>query len=212
MAFTLSDTSPTDPSLHASDPSPDAVDPRVERTRAAVIAAAGELLVADGPDAVTHATVATVANVSRTTVYKHWPTRADLLRATLVGLGKVMPDASAFIGDVRHDLEVLLSAMATDLHDEGHARLVGMMIARAPHDHTVAAVRDNIVCEADELFAHVVAQGIESGQLRDDLDRDLAMAFVAGSLFFLRFMRGATIDPDLVRHVVDEFVTANAPR
>ena len=44
-------------------------DPRIERTRAAVLEAGVTILFDKGPEAVTHAAVASDARVSRTTVY-----------------------------------------------------------------------------------------------------------------------------------------------
>ncbi len=56
---------------------------------------------ADGPSAITHANVATAANVSRTTVYNHWPTREDLLRATIDSIGTVTPALDDLTGSLR---------------------------------------------------------------------------------------------------------------
>lgn len=187
-------------------------DPRVERTRAAVIAAAAALMLSGGPDVVTHASVAGEANVSRTTVYKHWPTRADLLRSTIEELGTTFPDRGEFTGDVRADLQLLLANLADDLRDDSHTQLIGMMMARAQYDGTMAAVRDDMICEGTELFGQVIASAKSNGQLRHDLDPGLAMASLAGTLLFMRFMSGSLIDDDTLAHVVDEFIASNAPR
>jgi AcrR family transcriptional regulator len=187
-------------------------DPRVERTRAAVIKAAAELLIHGGTDMVTHATVASGANVSRTTVYKHWPTRADLLRSTIEELGTTFPSRTEFTGDVRHDLGLLLANLVDDLRDEAHCQLIVMMMERSQYDGTVAAVRDGMVCEGELLFEEVLAAAIDNGQLRAGLDTRLAMAGLAGSLLFLRFMVAAPIDERTLPRLIDEFVTSNAPR
>ncbi len=187
-------------------------DPRVERTRAAVIKAAAELLMAGGPDAVTHARVAAEANVSRTTVYKHWPTRPDLLRSTIEELGKSVPSPANLIGDLRTDLGYLLGGLAEHLRDEPHARLIGMMMARAPSDDAVAAVRDEMVDDVERIFDEVIATAVAGNELRDDLDSELALASIVGSLLFIRFMAGSTIDDHTVSRVIDEFVESNAPR
>jgi AcrR family transcriptional regulator len=53
------------------------VDPRVVRTRLAVLEAATMLLRTEGPGAVTHARVAEAAGVGRATIYRHWPDQGD---------------------------------------------------------------------------------------------------------------------------------------
>ena len=81
------------------------VDPRTERTRRAIEEAARQLLDEGGPDAVTHVNVASTAHVSRTTVYNHWPSQADLLRDTIESLGKVMVGVDQLTGELRVDLD-----------------------------------------------------------------------------------------------------------
>ena len=186
------------------------LDPRVERSRAAVLAAAYDLLIADGPDAVSHGQVAAAANVSRTTVYKHFPTRGELLRATLEVMGKPLP--AELTGDLRTDLQRLMADLVADLSDDQRTRAIAAMIERAQHDPTVAAVRDDIVCEAHEQFRTIVAHGVASGELRAGIDPDLAMSGLVGTLFFKRFMAGEPIDDDLAARVVEAFVDNHAAR
>ena len=56
------------------------IDPRVARTRRDVLAAAREVLLEDGWERVTLARVAERSGYARTTLYRHWPQRLDLLR------------------------------------------------------------------------------------------------------------------------------------
>ncbi len=186
------------------------LDPRVERTRSAVLTAAYDLLIADGPDAVSHGPVAAAAKVSRTTVYKHFPTRGELLRSTIEVMGKPVP--SELTGDLRTDLQRLLSDLVADLADDQRTRAIAAMIERAQHDPTVAAVRDDIVCEGQEQFRTIVEHGIASGELRADIDADLAMSGLVGTFFFKRFMAGEPIDDDLAARAVDAFVANHSAR
>ncbi len=200
LTMALTDHSPTTP----------AGDPRVERTRAAVLAAAYDLLIADGPDAVSHAQVASAANVSRTTVYKHFPTRGELLRATIEVMGKPLP--AELTGDLRTDLGRMLDDIVADLGDEERTRAIATMIERARHDRTVAAVRDDLIAEARGKFRTIVGAAVDAGDLRDDIDVDLAMAGLVGALFFKCFMAGEAVDEDLARRSIDAFIANHAPR
>lgn len=186
------------------------VDPRERRSRAAVVAAAAALLLAEGPDAITHARVAAAASVSRTTVYKHYPERSDLLRATLAATGKVAPDPSTFSGDFRRDLQMLLGQLARDLADPARAPLIATMLERAQHDATVAAVRDAVYAEFRETFHALMRQGAESGAIRTDVDTDRALAALAGSLLFEKFLADHAIDDALLDGVIDDFLRSAA--
>ena len=54
-------------------------DPRVARSRAAVISAATELLVDAGPNAVTIDAIVARSGVAKSTIYRHWASRDDVL-------------------------------------------------------------------------------------------------------------------------------------
>ena len=187
-------------------------DPRVERTRAAIVDAAADLMMADGPVAVTHGNVAEAANVSRTTVYKHYPTRTDLLRSTIQAIGKHVPDVSDLTGDLRVDLEAFFGDLLADLTDDQRAPLMATMMERALHDTSFAAVRDELICEFEPTFRSLLDGAVERGELRAGIDAKLALASIAGSFVFLRFMSPWGLDRDIAGRVLDEFVAANAPR
>ena len=125
----------TSDSLHA----PRTDDPRVERTRAAVIEAASDLLVSDGPSAITHANVAAAANVSRTTVYNHWPTQADLVRDTIESLGKVPVSRDQLTGALRTDLGLLCAHIIDDLADDQRAPMIANMMMMAWQERAAEA-------------------------------------------------------------------------
>jgi AcrR family transcriptional regulator len=185
-------------------------DPRIERTWAAVIEAAAELMMTDGPSAVTHANVAAAANVSRTTAYKHWPTRADLLRCTIEELGKSRVDVGDLTGDLRTDLRLVVADIIEDLADDQRAPLVAAMMQQSLHDPTVAAVRDDMLADFEPVVRQVLETGIGAGALRPDLDVELAIATILGGLLFTRFMTPRPFDAATADRILDEFVTANA--
>jgi AcrR family transcriptional regulator len=187
-------------------------DPRVERTRAAVIEAAVELLMVDGPSAVTHANVASSANVSRTTAYKHWPTRADLLRSTIEAIGKTTPPVTSLTGEVRADLELLFRHVIDDLEDDQRAPLLAIMMERALHDPTVTAVRDDLISEFEPIFQTIIMSAVETGDIRRDINMDLAMASIIGSFLFIRFMSPREFDAATAGRILDDFVSVNRPR
>lgn len=188
------------------------IDPRVERTRIAVIEAAAELLTTDGPAAVTHTSVAAAANISRTTVYNHWPTREDLLRATIDSIATAVPAVEELTGSFREDLSILCGPMIQHLVDDQRAPLVVSMLERALHDDAVAAIRDEYLAAFNEVFELVIGTAIENGDLRADIDVARSGASIFGSFLFLRFMSSSgftTADADAV---IDDFVLVNAPR
>jgi AcrR family transcriptional regulator len=185
-------------------------DPRVERTRGLVIAAAVELLMQDGPGAISHASVAAAANVSRTTVYNHWPTREDLLRSTIDSMDQSMPDADDLTGTLRIDLGIICQHLVSDLLDDQRAPLIANMMERALHDTVVESVRNQFLAEFRGLFELVLERATVAGELRDDVDVDRAMAGLLGSLLFARYMSPGPFDQDVADALIDDFVRVNA--
>ncbi len=188
------------------------IDPRVERSRASVVDAAAQLLLADGPDAITHARVAAAAGVSRTTVYKHFPERSDLLFATAEAMGSDLPKPSDVTGDLRTDLRTFLDHLATDMRDPVRTRVIAMVMERALHDDAVSLVRDTFMQEIRVAFADIAAAGIAAGDLSEDVDIELGLASLAGSLIYSRLFANRPVNDDLVDGVINNFIRTNAPR
>lgn len=186
-------------------------DPRVERTRAAVIDAASELLMTDGPSAITHANVAAAAEVSRTTVYTHWPTRGDLLRATIDSIRNHKPRIEALTGELRADLATLFEPLVADLLDDQRAAAIATMMQRALFDPEVVSVRNEFLDEFTGVVAGVIADAVRSGELRADTDVARAISSMLGSVLFRRFMSSEAFDARVVDDVLDDFIRLNAP-
>lgn len=202
-------TKPEHADVTTSTPRTD--DPRVERTRAAVIDAATALMMEDGPGAITHAHVAAAANVSRTTVYTHWPTREDLLRATIDSIRRHKPDTGELTGSLRHDLRAVLAPLITDLCDDQRASMIATMMQRALHDAEVVAVRDEFINEFTTVFEQIIDTAIAHGELRPGVDTERALAAIVGSFMFQRFMSSTDLDAAAADAVIDDFIDLHAP-
>ncbi len=187
-------------------------DPRVERTRAAVVEAAAELMMHDGPGAITHVNVAAAANVSRTTVYTHWPTREDLLRAAIDSIRRHRPLVTDLTGSLRTDLTAVFGPLVADLVDDQRAPMIANMMERALHDPEVIAVRDEFLTEFGTVLDRIIETAIADGELRSDVDPALSTASLVGSFLFLRFMSSDGFDADLADQVIDDFIRHHAPR
>ncbi len=89
---------------------------RSARVRAAVHTAVEELLAEGGIEAVTVPAVAERAGVHPTTIYRRWPSVAELLTAVAISHfdGEVLV---ASTGSLRGDLEHWLASVAADVHD-----------------------------------------------------------------------------------------------
>jgi AcrR family transcriptional regulator len=119
---------------HGADDDPDAVDPRVARTRAVVLEAVLELIGEVGFGRVSMEAVAARAKVARSTLYRNWgdlPTLlGDALRVRLQAV--ITPDT----GDLRGDLLTGLRTAAGFLGDRDLRRMVASGAVSCPTTRT----------------------------------------------------------------------------
>ncbi|MFF5110369.1 TetR/AcrR family transcriptional regulator [Streptosporangium sp. NPDC000509] len=142
------------------------VDPRVLRTRRDVVEAATRLFLEEGWNAVTHAEVARRSGYSKVTVYAHWPTRLDLVRASVGRICDAV-DHPEPTGDLRADLIAGLTDFAEDLADGHLDRVLGGVFERSGSDPVVDELRQQLYEAGTRsmeavLRAHLPPEDVES--------------------------------------------------
>lgn len=177
---------------------PQSQDPRVLRNCAAALAAARDLLVEQGWEAVTHVGVAARSGVGRTTLYRHWPDPASMLRDVVVA--ELDIKATPVTGHLREDLINATTVFHTMLHDPVMERVMRVHIERATVDPTFRRIKDDLFDRGrrsyDEIFT---AAGV-------DTDVPRAMDRLLGPLLYRRMFAGEDFDSTYVTDVVDDFL------
>src|SRR5271154_5527498 len=92
----------TEPGARASADRTKALDERVRRSRAAVLSVTVQLLFERGFGGATVDEISRRSGVAKTTIYRHWPSRIDLLRDACSTLSTPLetPDTGSFEADV----------------------------------------------------------------------------------------------------------------
>lgn len=183
-------------------------DPRVARTRAIVLEAARKLLEEEGPDAVTALRVSDATGVARTTIYRHWPERENLLRDT-VALDE--PEAHIELtGDTRNDLIAMLTHMAEQVGKRRSARMMAVALERAGYRGEAGGPHRDMVRRRLDPLRRILDAGIERGDLAADLIVDDAVAQLVGPAFFQAVFMRRKLTPDFITNVVDSFVASHS--
>ena len=185
-------------------------DPRVTRTRDAVRDAVRSLVQRAGFEAVSHQQVAEEAGVGRATVYRHWPTRTDLLLEAVADTDAPPRDwtSSGDLGtDLTSGLERLRRTLASPLAPE----LVAL-IGRAEWDPELRATKLELLATGTDGLRRALEAGVERGELAADLDVEAAIARLAGPLLYRRILAHAPIDASFVSAVVSGFVAEVSAR
>lgn len=182
---------------------PPRVDPRVERTRQAVLDAAMMLLRSEGPAAVTHVRVAEAAGVGRATVYRHWPEQGDLLHDAVAGREAVVFAPPRDL-PARERLAIVLDELRARLNDDDKAVQFATLIAHATWDPALRRALMQLAGRGQAVIDGVLRDAVDDGELAEDTDIEIVRDEVLGALLFRRFLTSRRLDRAYQRRVIDD--------
>jgi len=179
---------------------PTEVDPRIERTRRVVLEAAAELLAECGFGRTSIEAISERSGVARSTIYRHWPDRNELLIES-IGKRVTMMEATE-TGDLRTDLISLYSHLGSMLNNEATRSVVASFMAEASRDPELAALNSKFTKARVQASSALIGNAVERGDLPPGTD-PLQMAHdLAGGIFFRGLvLREATDDAWIAAHV-----------
>jgi AcrR family transcriptional regulator len=185
---------------------------RTARVRAQILAATAELVARDGIAGFRYEEVAERAGVHKTSVYRNWPDREELVVEALLQYADDV-GSIADTGDLRRDLVDFLMAIA-----EGLGRPIGRAIAQATQAaHESPAVRRVTTRIHEERAAGTrrrVDLAIDRGEL-PPVDRSLLGEMLSGPVHLIvnRGIRPFTrADAERIVDVVLAGIQATTPR
>ena len=161
------------------------VDPRVALTRSLVIGAASDLLAEEGFERVTIDGIAERSGVARSTVYRHWPDRADLLGEVFTAV--CSPAEIGDLGSVEAELRELATGLATGLREEPWGQMLPSLVGAAHHDDDLRRALSRFSGERRRRALAVLRRGVERGEIDASIALDGPLErFIAP--FFLRWL------------------------
>jgi AcrR family transcriptional regulator len=184
--------------------------PRNPQIRAAILQAARELMNEAGPSGLTMEAVAERAGVGKPTVYRWWPNRHAVAMAALMDQSAQPKAASRKRAPLRA-LEQQLRVVAETLVSRQGRSVTAMIAAADPHTEVAKAFRHHFVLARRSEGRALLEQAVASGDVRADLDVDVALDQIYGALFFRVLMGHAGIDAAFVRALVSQVVRGLAP-
>jgi AcrR family transcriptional regulator len=171
-----------------------------DEVRADVFRVVGEILLGEGIADLTFERVARLSGVSKTTLYKWWPSKGAL---ALDGYFHAVEETLAFedTGDIRADLLNQLRAFARIMTATPAGRVVTELIGQSQTDEDLAvAFRSLYSGERRRLAGERLKRAQEQGQIRDDVDVQVLVDQLWGAVYHRLLI------PD--EPVTDAFVTA----
>ncbi|MFG2168098.1 TetR/AcrR family transcriptional regulator [Micromonospora chersina] len=175
--------------------------PRSVRADEAIIEATLDLL-AEGStiEALSIEAIAARAGVGKATIYRRWSGKDALLMDALRRLKGVPPQPAGH--SVRDDLVLLVGAVGHNV-DPRAARIMPCLVPEVNRSPDHFQLYQNIIEPRRKLMREVLRRGVDSGELRADLDIELAMALLSGPMLIQRVLRW---HPELDERILPERV------
>jgi len=176
-----------------------------------ILLAAFEQLVRVGYGGLSMEAVAAEAGVAKTTVYRRYPAKRDLVVAAL---GEETPFPSVPADLPAHDaLERFIRQAITMLIDSGAARILGSLLVEDQREPGLLDVfRQRILGPRREMVLAMLQRGIERGEIRPDIDPLVVTEMVAGAVFGHHVILGLPTTDDWIDSLVDHIWAAIAAR
>ena len=174
------------------------------RNCAAALAAARDLLVERGWESVTHVAVAARSGVGRTTLYRHWPDPAAMIRDVVAAELDVR--ATPATGRLRDDLITNVDLFRAMLHDPVLERIMRVNIERATVDPTFRQTKDALFEKGRSTYEAIFDAARASGDLGAAVDVPRAMDRLLGPLLYRRMFANEDFGHEYVTEIVDDFL------
>ena len=172
--------------------------PRDAQAEQAILQATIALLAEVGFNQLTIEAVAARAAVGRPTIYRRWPSKAELVLDAVERLATPFPTADT--GDPHTDLRQIIPELLVGLTRSPVARAT---MALAGDAEMITRLGERYLRPRREATADILYRAIAAGELRADIDVELAIDMMVGPLVYRWLVTAQPVDADIARRVVD---------
>jgi len=183
--------------------------PRSARADEAILEAAIDTFIDRGWDGLTIEGVAARAGVGKSTIYRRYPCRVDLLVAAARRLAEErepVPDTGA----LRSDLVELVTSFVRMLTTTRTGQAIPLMVAATAKDPDLAAPYREFLAERRASWRVPIDRAIRRGELPLSVDPGLLVDLLVGPLFYRACVSHEPTDAAYVEHLVDAALRAVA--
>jgi AcrR family transcriptional regulator len=175
--------------------------PRSEDARKAILRSTLKLLQETGFPDLSIEAIAADADVGKATVYRWWPNKASLVAEAF---SRSADDELRFpnTGSVRDDVSIQMKHLVRVLRGR-RGRIVAALIGGGQFDpELIQAFRDRFMMPRRQEAYQTLRRAIARGELPEDLNLDLTLDTLYGSLYMRFLIRQTGLTDDYVDEVV----------
>jgi len=139
--------------------------------------------------------IAARAGVGKTTIYRRWNTKDDLVVDAIASLSVGVGSAST--GDVRTDLVAVVTDLRRFFSDSRAGEVLPWLAGEIAHRSDVGERYSAAVMVPKRvLVASIISDGIDRGDLRRDIDVPTAVDLIIGPVLARRFIGSLADSPE----------------
>jgi AcrR family transcriptional regulator len=177
---------------------------------AELLAVTLRLLQEHGYDGLTVDAVASAARASKATVYRRWPSKAELVLAAFnEGVRQVAVPPNT--GTLRGDLLQVGEICGEQVHQ--HASTIRAVLVEASrHPELNDALQHQFIEQRKALVQHILRQAVERGEIAEAALADELWDLLPGYLIFRSIIPGSPPTRRTVQALVDNFIIPGLTR
>jgi AcrR family transcriptional regulator len=181
-----------------------AINEKVRRSRMTVLSATAELLFERGFAGASVDEISRRSGVAKTTIYRHWPTRADLLRdaCSAIGTPQEVPDTGSF----ETDMTALMSNLAELLLTAKWTSVLPSIIDAAERAPDIADMYSKLQHGYSAPFETVIQRAIGRRELPEDTDVAMLIAALTGPLFYRRWFSRDPLTDTFAKQILQRVI------
>ena len=168
-----------------------------------------QLLQEHGYDRLTLDAVANTAHASKATLYRRWPTKAELVLAAFVeGVRQVavVPDTGSLRGDLLQMGEKVCA------HASAHAGTIRAVLVEVSRSAELNAILQQLLEERKALMEHVLTMAVARGEIEASAITEDLWDVLPGYLIYRLILTGRSASFRTVQDLVDNVVIPSLTR
>jgi AcrR family transcriptional regulator len=178
---------------------------RSARVRTAVLGATLDQLAAAGYAGLSFEEIARRAGVHKTTIYRNWGSREQLVREALLARSEVtvpVPDS----GSLREDLMEFAKAIVGNITAPEYEAIVRAVASEVRTEGALGQAAREFWQERLRLLRVIVLRGIDRGELASTVDPNVLLETLLGPLYLRLLITREALDEAFLELLVDQLI------
>ncbi len=183
--------------------------PRSVQADDAIRTATIEVFAESGYEGLRVESVAERAGVAKSTLYRRFPSKDDLVRHALATTDDELscPHSTS----IEDDLVTLLRRLRDKFASDTMGRAVPALVVAASRHPELRELHRRALVERRRAGIRRIEEAIDNGELAADSDASLLMDQLGGVVFYRSFVSGADLSDETLRELVTRTMEGNRP-